>query len=257
MNQTKITFVTVIRLLSSNPSLSLQKNKKNNQTKYLYDFPFFFPKIFSMMEKIKQEPEEKEQKTGLWLDHIIVRNKWKSPILAPQFYSPPSVMPSECTIVMRFVANLERLNAKGKPYPDHTEDLDSEEELSDDEDIKDAKSSNTYEIFRDDILRGARPKHVKWRLIKILPNVDREVVPQSSYLTRKARYENDIEMQGDDGEIHYVDRIVPDGYNAGLYRQKDLTGTKFQFELSSENPFLIRNFYMDAMNAIDLYLNHQ
>lgn len=160
---------------------------------------------------------------------------------------PPSETTARCRVIMRFTANLERLDSKGEPYL--ADSSDCEENDDNDEDIEQAKATDTYGMFRSDILRGARPKHVRWTLTKILPDGQRQVVPNSCYLTRMARYEDDLELSNYDGEIQTMDRIVPDGFNAGLYCQEDPLGTKFQFQLKGKQPFLIRNFRMDTFSA--------
>lgn len=192
-----------------------------------------------------------EQTTGLWLRNVLVKNSWRSPVLVPQFLYPPATKPEKCVIVMRFIANLEKVDRDGQPYDEDAE-MESSDSDSDDQDIQDAKSNRTYENqrFRNDILRGAR--HVKWTLMKILPNGEEVKVPNSVYLNRMSRYENDLEIEDEDGRSKYVDRMVPDGFNTALYKQTDLTGTKFRFELSNQEPFLIRNFKMDVMSALDL-----
>jgi hypothetical protein len=194
------------------------------------------------MKESKQD--QKEQSRCLWIENVLVSNSgniWRSPILVPSFARRPSPLPSVCTVVMRFTANLERLNKQGEPFPASSV-LESDD--SDDDEIEKAKRTDTYKCFRDDIIRGARPRHVTWKLIKILPDGKKVEVPTSTYLTRMSRYEDE------DDEGAQMNRVVPDGFNTGLHRQKEATGTKFQFELSGDRPFLIRNFRMDCLSAI-------
>ena len=53
-----------------------------------------------------------------------VKSIWKSPFLFPTFSFPTDKIPKECVVVIRFHANLEKLNRKGKCYP---EDLDEKD----------------------------------------------------------------------------------------------------------------------------------
>ena len=62
-----------------------------------------------------------------------------------------------------------------------------------------------------------------------------------------------MEVEGEDGNIQFVNRFVPCGYNAGLYRQEDLYGTMFQFELKGKYPFWIKNFNIDNISALDKF----
>lgn len=191
-------------------------------------------------------------KKGLWLNNVIVNKIWKSPFLVARLASLSAR--EKCLVVMRFTANLEKVDRQGTPYPKtltaeqllYMEDEEQKVELT-----QQAKETDTYELFRDDILRAARD--VKWTLTQFCPDGSSLVVPNDKYLTCMSRYEDDLEQEDELGCMKMVERVVPDGFHTALYRETLPNGTKFQFELSSPTPFVIRTFHMDAFSALSIF----
>lgn len=183
--------------------------------------------------------------------------KWQSPELDPILPNGMS-QGDMCTVTIRFMAALERFTPKGKPFAENSSD--EEEDWNDlaeklkGSDIEEAKSSNTFELHKKNIVRAARPRDVKWVFTKILQNGRRLEVPRLEYvLNRMECYEEDIEMEDEDGKetTRTITREVPSGLNSGLYQFSNPAGTKFQFELISKKrkPFLIRKFVVDRLSA--------
>ncbi len=183
------------------------------------------------------QTEEKVQTSPLWAKDITVDQKtWTSPFLLTKGKDEGG---RKGKVIMRWIANLEKVNP-----PTHSDGED------DDSDIEDAKSNGTYKMFRDDILRGA--KDVTWKLVRHLPNGSSQIVPEKSYLRRMSWHEDDLEQQDiTTGEITTADRIVPDGFYSGLFREDEMQeeGTRYQFTLSWDKPFIIRKFRMDTFRS--------
>lgn len=164
----------------------------------------------------------------------------------------PQETKDDVLVVFRFTCKLETLNPKTSlPFSEDASFSDvSSDEDQDDEDVQEAKQSDTYSLFREDILKGARD--IKWTLTETTPERHSRIIPEHRYLTRGGVYEDDMEIEDDEtGTTCTRDRVVPSGYYAGLYRDSTKQGSTFQISLKrkGKRAFFIRYFRVDVFNT--------
>lgn len=170
----------------------------------------------------------------MFINKLLVKGGvWKSGVLSPT--KSAALLDQDVLVIMRWTANLRKVDANPA----------SDDDSNNDPEVKKAKASDTYDLFRKKILTGERA--ITWTLTETTGDTTR-VIPEEDYLTRGEIYEDDEEVEDEDGEIKMQDRRVPTGFYTALYRHAAKSDSTYTITLTQNQgkSFCIHKFHMDV-----------